>query len=145
MVNHTPVDHSRSRMTETKRRREFEDQLRDADWTKRVSQGTTEGVCRAYTDSEHSETYLVWMHYSDEFNWWGIAEQKRKQLNAKGRLMHAFLGRQRTEWYLIPDKKIDELNLGKQSRHTDHYKIQIDHGDPPNREMLDLYAVYKGE
>ena len=81
-------------------------------------------MCRAYTDSKQSETYLIWMHYSGDFNWWGIAEEKRRRLNAhKVQLMHAFLGRHRDEWYLIPDEKVDNLNLGKQSRGTDHYKV----------------------
>lgn len=132
-------------MNEYRRRREFEDQLRDADWIKQVSQWDRNGVCLAFTDSDWSETYIIWMHYSADFNWWGIAQEKRRRLRAhNGELMHAFLGRQKDEWYLVPDDKVDNLNLGKQSRRTDHYKVQTEHGRPSNREMLEHYALYKG-
>ena len=138
-----------SRVTESKRKdrrqREFVDQLRDASWTKRVMQDDIIEVCRAYTDSEWSETHRVYMHYSDNFNWWGIAIEKRRRLNAQNsQLMHAFLGRQGEEWYLFPDNKIEKLELGIQSRETDHYKVQIDHGEPPNEKILEQYSVYKG-
>lgn len=128
-----------------RRRREFRDQLREASWTKQVLQDNREGVCRAYTDSEESETYTIYMHYSDNFDWWGIAEQKQRELSARSaQLMHAFLGRQRDEWYIVPDKDVNNLNLGKQIRKTDHYKVEINHGNPSNQTLLKHYSIYEG-
>jgi len=103
------------------------------------------GSVGAYTDSEESETYTIYMHYSDNFDWWGIAEQKQRELSARSaQLMHAFLGRQRDEWYIVPDKDVNNLNLGKQIRKTDHYKVEINHGNPSNQTLLKHYSIYEG-
>jgi hypothetical protein len=85
------------------------------------------------------------MHYSDNFDWWGIAEEKQGELKARNtKLMHAFLGRKRNEWYILPDNDVNNLNLGKQMRKTDHYKVEKNHGDPSNQRLLQQYSIYKG-
>lgn len=142
----TKSDKSRSYMNEIRRRREFDGQLREAEWTKQVLQDTREGVCRAYTNSERSKTYLIWMHYSADFNWWGVAAKKRRQLGAYGaELFHAFLGREREQWYLFPDSKFESLNRGSQYKDgSKHWKVQTGHGRPSNRELLERDSLYKG-
>lgn len=133
---------SREGITKQGRQREFEDQLKECDSVNQVVKDSNEpDVLRVYCDSS---TKLVWTYYSEDFNWWGGSESKRERLQSYSvPLLHAFLGRNSDEYYLVPDDELTEtrFNFGYQDKDgSTHRKIRSNHGTPPNSEILEGYT-----
>lgn len=98
-------------------------------------------VLRVYGEST---PFLVWANYSEQFNWWGEAESKHRRLQSSGvPLIHAYLGPESHQHYLVPDCELTERTFHFGIQHKDgsrHRKIQADHGTPPNRSSLEQYT-----
>lgn len=94
-------------MSARKRRKKFKSQLQECDEINAVTNGPKRNV---YTARTESGDVLVWTHYSKAFNFWGGAVQKNDELRAREpALIHAFLGANPDEYYVVPD---DELHSG---------------------------------
>jgi len=119
------------------RREKFKNQLRQCDEISAVMNGPKRNV---YTVRTESGKALVWMHYSKRFNFWGGAIQKNDELRTRGStLIHAFLGANSDEYYIVSDKKLhsDDFYMPVQNKDGNkHWRLAGKGDGGRNRELL---------
>lgn len=120
------------------RRDEFKKQLRECEGINSVMKGPKRNVCTVRTESGD---ILVWLHYSKAFNFWGGAVQKNDELHARGpSLIHAFLGANPDEYYVVPDKALhsgDFYMPVQEKNGNEHWRLAGKGAGGRNREILD--------
>lgn len=125
-------------MSANKRRKEFKNQLLRCAEINAVTKGPKRNV---YTVRTESGGRLVWMHYSKAFNFWGGAVQKNDELHAFGPdIIHAFLGANRDEYYVVPDKALHsgDFYIPVQNKNANkHWKLARKGDRGHNRELLE--------
>lgn len=124
-------------MNASKRRELFKDQLRGCNTIYAVTNGPKRNVCIARTDTDDA---FVWSHYREAFDFWGGSVQKNNALR-KNRyvLIHAFLGAQSDEYYIVPDKKFhsgDFYTPLQNKNGSEHWKLAVNGGGGRNGELL---------
>jgi len=124
-------------MSAGERRDEFKKQLRKCDEIDAIIRGPKRNVCTARTESGD---ILVWMHYSKAFNFWGGAVQKNDELRVReSALVHAFLGANPDEYYVVPDKALhsgDFYMPVQEKNGNEHWRLAGKGAGGQNRELL---------
>jgi hypothetical protein len=81
------------------------------------------------------------VHYSKAFNFWGGAVQKNHELRNEGHvLIHAFLGAQPDECYVVLDEKLHsgDFYMPVQNKNgSKHWRLAGKGDGGRNRELLD--------
>lgn len=116
-------------MTTKRRRRKFKRQIREMQWVDDVRAiENEEAVVKTQLESKDTANCLIWMHYSGNFDFWGISQNKRRRLHGYDTpIIHAFLGPDKNQFYLYKDSEIFTRNLisGVQNDESgDHWKIE---------------------
>lgn len=128
-------------MTATDRKDSFPEQVRECECVDSVESGPERGV---FTVNADGQRYFVYMHYSHNFEFWGVAQKKTKNLATDTpQLFHAFLGSRHSDFHLVPDSdfRSEKFTLPVQDKNgSRHWRLKKQYGEPPNGEQLSEYT-----